>query len=190
MRENLKKGQRFDILKRDLFTCQYCGRRPPNVILHVDHILAVVLGGGSSDDNLVTSCSDCNLGKSDKPMDRVLSPIPLSIEGRKEKLDQLAAYQQFLAEESLVYEKMVDKVCIRWAVRDGQDENAESWSLPWELEGAARKFVKMLPMDGIFEAIDIAFDRYPKAVHHYRFKFFCGICWKKYRDISKIPKPE
>ena len=56
---------RFEILKRDSFTCQYCGRKAPNVILHVDHIIPVSKGGTNIKTNLVTACQDCNLGKTD-----------------------------------------------------------------------------------------------------------------------------
>lgn len=54
---------RFQVLKRDNFTCQYCGQHAPNVILHVDHIIEVCDGGGDEPDNLVTACSACNVGK-------------------------------------------------------------------------------------------------------------------------------
>lgn len=55
---------RFKILLRDNFTCQYCGQKAPNVILHVDHILPSSKGGKTTEDNLRTACEDCNLGKS------------------------------------------------------------------------------------------------------------------------------
>jgi hypothetical protein len=57
------RSQRFRILKRDDFTCQYCGRRAPAVVLQVDHRVPVRYGGGNMDDNLVTACEDCNQGK-------------------------------------------------------------------------------------------------------------------------------
>lgn len=56
---------RFRVLKRDGFTCQYCGRRPPEVVLHVDHIEPRSKGGSDDPENLITSCGHCNLGKSD-----------------------------------------------------------------------------------------------------------------------------
>jgi hypothetical protein len=55
---------RWRILERDRFTCQYCGQRAPDVILHVDHKAPVSEGGSDDDDNLVTSCWACNVGKS------------------------------------------------------------------------------------------------------------------------------
>ncbi|MFA5636974.1 MAG: HNH endonuclease [Anaerovoracaceae bacterium] len=61
----LKKAQRFRILERDKFTCQYCGRRPPEVRLEVDHFWPRAYGGEDQEGNLVTACRDCNNGKRD-----------------------------------------------------------------------------------------------------------------------------
>lgn len=54
---------RFEVLERDEFTCQYCGAKAPDVVLHVDHVIPQSAGGSSEADNLVTACQDCNLGK-------------------------------------------------------------------------------------------------------------------------------
>lgn len=54
---------RFEIFKRDGFTCTYCGARPPDVVLNIDHIIAVVNGGDNNPNNLTTACSTCNIGK-------------------------------------------------------------------------------------------------------------------------------
>lgn len=48
-RKNISKGKRFDIFKRDGFTCQYCGKQPPGVVLHVDHITPVSKGGTNNE---------------------------------------------------------------------------------------------------------------------------------------------
>lgn len=55
---------RFEILKRDKFTCQYCGRKSPDVILEIDHIHPRSKGGKNIMDNFKTACKDCNMGKS------------------------------------------------------------------------------------------------------------------------------
>lgn len=62
----LSNSLRFDVLKRDNFTCQYCGRKPPEVILETDHIIPISEGGETSKDNLITSCRECNRGKGKK----------------------------------------------------------------------------------------------------------------------------
>lgn len=58
---------RFQVMRRDNFTCQQCGASPaknPSVELHLDHIFPWSKGGQTTYDNLQTLCSNCNLGKS------------------------------------------------------------------------------------------------------------------------------
>lgn len=59
---------RFEIFKRDKFTCQYCGRRPPAVMLELEHVRPVSAGGTADAWNLVTACHDCNQGKLARPL--------------------------------------------------------------------------------------------------------------------------
>jgi len=58
---------RYQVLVRDSFTCQYCGRTTlkDKVQLRVDHIEPPEAGGVEELSNLITSCFDCNIGKSD-----------------------------------------------------------------------------------------------------------------------------
>lgn len=63
MAKQLTPKMRFVILKRDKFTCQYCGRKAPEVQLHVEHRRARSNGGSNDLENLVTSCATCNHGK-------------------------------------------------------------------------------------------------------------------------------
>lgn len=62
-RKRLTKKLRFEVFKRDAFTCQYCGRMAPDVVLEVDHINPIANGGDNELMNLITSCFDCNRGK-------------------------------------------------------------------------------------------------------------------------------
>lgn len=65
-RKAIPEGLRHDIFKRDRFTCQYCGRTVPEVVLEIDHIKPVSKGGTNDSLNLITSCRACNRGKSNK----------------------------------------------------------------------------------------------------------------------------
>jgi len=56
---------RFLIFQRDNFTCQYCGRKAPEVILETDHIYPKSKGGKNKIDNYITACRECNQGKGD-----------------------------------------------------------------------------------------------------------------------------
>lgn len=42
-RKALSNRTRFEVFKRDKFTCQYCGAKAPDVVLQCDHIVAVAL---------------------------------------------------------------------------------------------------------------------------------------------------
>ena len=54
---------RKNLMLRDQFQCQYCGKRPSQRDLNVDHVMPRSRGGGDSWENLVVSCRFCNLKK-------------------------------------------------------------------------------------------------------------------------------
>lgn len=95
-RKQISKRTRFEVFKRDGFTCQYCGAHPPQAILHVDHITAVKHGGESDMDNLITACDHCNLGKAAVP----LTAIPKSLADKSaevaEREEQIKGYNAVL----------------------------------------------------------------------------------------------
>lgn len=62
-RTGLPQSVRWQVFARDSFVCQYCGRRPPEVVLEVDHRTSVANGGNDTLENLATACADCNRGK-------------------------------------------------------------------------------------------------------------------------------
>ena len=61
----IDKKVRFEVFKRDKFTCQYCGGKAPDVFLEIDHIVPIILGGKGEMRNLITACQPCNVGKRD-----------------------------------------------------------------------------------------------------------------------------
>jgi 5-methylcytosine-specific restriction endonuclease McrA len=54
---------RINLMARDGFQCQYCGRKPHRAELNLDHVVPRSLGGRSTWENVVTSCVDCNRRK-------------------------------------------------------------------------------------------------------------------------------
>ena len=90
-RKAISKKMRFEVLKRDKFTCQYCGKQSPSVILHLDHIKPVSKGGKNSLLNLVTSCVDCNLGKGARELsdESELEKQKVHLSALSEKQDQV-----------------------------------------------------------------------------------------------------
>ena len=68
-RSKMSNKLRFEVFKRDKYTCKICGRKQSDgVKLHVDHINPVSKGGKTLFENLQTLCDSCNLGKSNNYM--------------------------------------------------------------------------------------------------------------------------
>ena len=57
---------RRNLFKRDRFMCQYCGCKPKYDALTIDHIVPRSHGGGSTWENCVLACIDCNHTKADR----------------------------------------------------------------------------------------------------------------------------
>lgn len=92
---------RFEIFKRDDFTCRYCARKSPEVVLEVDHVVPVCDGGTDDPMNLVTACWECNSGKGGVSLNAVLTgedPHDRAIE-ILETERQLREYNAVLAAE-------------------------------------------------------------------------------------------
>lgn len=173
-RNQIGKKLRFEVFKRDIFACQYCGATPPSVILHVDHITPVALGGKNRIDNLITSCSSCNLGKGATP----LSSIPVSLADKamdaKEREEQILAYNKILTEIA----DRIDEDAWRVVAILECNPNADSYGRS-ELQ-SIKRFLEKLPSAKVFEAAEIA-----AANISYRskkqFRYFCGVCWRMIR---------
>ncbi len=102
-RKKLSKKVRFEVLKRDKFTCQYCGAKAPDVLLHVDHVRPVAGGGGNELLNLIASCEPCNLGKSDRKLSdtsavTVAHKQAASLQERREQIEMMAKWQSSLVD--------------------------------------------------------------------------------------------
>lgn len=174
-RKALSKKTRFDVFKRDGFQCAYCGSSPPDVLLHVDHIVAVADGGTNDPANLITACANCNLGKGARAIDS--APAPLDAEGRSEdlraKIEQLNEYRLWLAEWNaqrreiddthvmLVAEAYAGKPGVTWL-----EENAS------ETRASVLYFVRKL---GIQKTIELASRSRAPNVRK-QFNYFAKCC--------------
>ena len=57
---------RFNVFLRDRFSCQYCNEPFPTQELTFDHVIPRSKGGRTTWENVVTSCSACNLRKGNR----------------------------------------------------------------------------------------------------------------------------
>lgn len=96
-RKAISKKKRFEIFKRDKFTCQYCGSKSPDVVLEVDHINPVSKGGKDVILNLITSCFDCNRGKKDIKLSdlSVIEKSKKQLEEAQDRLEQIKMQAQW-----------------------------------------------------------------------------------------------
>lgn len=184
-RKKISKRARFDVFKRDQFTCQYCGKTPPGVVLEIDHIIAVASGGSGEHTNLITACFDCNRGKGAVPLsDR---PSPLNLKKRRqlieERVEQAEAYELLLKERKRTEDESIDEI-----IRVYETNFDEKLTLPDGMRISIRKFLRQLPRFTVMEAMDLACSRVGykerEGSTSYVFKYFCGICWNTIKQGS------
>jgi hypothetical protein len=175
-RKQISKRRRFEIFKRDGFTCQYCGKHPPNAILHVDHILAVANGGSNEDGNLITSCADCNLGKSAVP----LSVIPKSLAEQAiilaEREAQIKGYAKIMRQAKARVEKDA------WEVADVFISRFFAPGIRKDWFQSISYFVGKLDVVSVLTAMETAVSRC--RTKDQCFRYFCGICWNLIREAA------
>lgn len=94
-RRDVSTRTRFNVLRRDDFSCRYCGRRPPDVELVIDHLVAVANGGDNEPENLVTACDPCNAGKSDQVLDEAALP-PITAEAESDLRESVERQRRML----------------------------------------------------------------------------------------------
>lgn len=178
-RKPLGKKTRFDVFKRDGFTCVYCGGQPPKVTLHCDHVIAVANGGTNDIDNLVTACDACNLGKGA----RELTTVPLTIEQKtallREREDQIAAFNDLLTEKSDRIERTAWIVASVFLSQWNEDGIRKDWF------ASIKRFVESLPLDDMEGAANRAVAKQPHNKNAC-FSYFCGICWNLIKSGERL----
>lgn len=72
------KFNRRNIFLRDQHQCQYCGRRPKEDDLTIDHVIPKSRGGHTIWENVVLACTSCNAKKGSRLADECgMTPIRL-----------------------------------------------------------------------------------------------------------------
>lgn len=175
---------RFEVFKRDEFTCQYCGRRSPDVVLEVDHIHPVADGGVDDPMNLVTSCWECNRGKGAVALGQVMTgedPHDRAIQ-ILERERQLAEYNQVLAEERDRREDAVWELAAYWntecGVREDQRDTLPRGDYHWLLTA-----LQWCPKEKVREFMDLALNR--RMTRNLRYVAACARNWRYERTAAR-----
>ena len=149
---------RFEVFKRDNFTCQYYGRKTPGVILELEHVIPLAKGGTDEFDNLTTSCFECNRGKGKSLLDTVLKDKYIHDETilLAEREFQLAEYNHL---KKIIRERenkeIAELIEYFGSKIHGEPHSYAKDEFPSYL---VRQCLKTMSYIDIFELIDIAVD--------------------------------
>ncbi len=153
----MSKLLRFEVFKRDSFTCQYCGGQAPDVLLQVDHINPVASGGTNDLVNLITACQPCNNGKGarqlsdDSAVKRQRAQIEL-LEERREQLEMMLQWRDAAEREKI---DIVEAIAERCAERGSFIPNESG-------RANIRRWLKTYTLPELLAALDNSFDSYMK----------------------------
>ena len=155
VRVGISPALRFEIFKRDDFTCRYCGQKTPNVVLEVDHVVPVCDDGTNDELNLVTSCWSCNRGKSGTPLDNIIQgedPHEKAVM-MLETARQVREYNEIKKQIREGEEEDIDELLCFW------DDLASEKARKFPAVSAIRQWLRKIPREDIKDAMEIAFNK-------------------------------
>lgn len=191
---------RFEVFKRDRFTCAYCGRTPPEVLLHVDHVVPRAAGGTDALANLITACATCNQGKAARMLEEGTAPVVgrATVEELQERVEQAKAYLDLVSQSEGLADRQVGMVIDAWAAAFGADltDDGKQWTFQrggygelWPNEKSVRRFLRSMPLEDVLRAVDIASARMAGRPGTDATRYFYGICNRAIREGRPVGGP-
>lgn len=185
-RKPLTKKLRFEVFKRDSFTCQYCGRKAPDILLHVDHIEPVAKGGTNDLLNLITSCFDCNSGKSDRQLsdktviDKQRQQLEM-LQERKEQIEMMFQWQKGLLD---LEDNVATQLAEYWA------EQIPGFSLNENGLKGLKSLKRRFEIGEIMEAMKVAIEQYVEYKDEKPTHESVELAWKRVGGICSTKRQE
>ena len=173
----ISKRLRFEVFRRDNYTCRYCGAKAPDAPMRIDHVLPVALGGTDDADNLVTACQDCNSGKTS-----IAPGSPLVAEVEADALRWAEAVKAASGKASADHAAVGDyreKFYGAWHSYTTPAPMDETWRSSIESFRSRGLPVEML-VDAAHKAMSMS---YIKPAD--KFRYMCGIAWSAIRKIER-----
>ena len=185
---SITKKIRFEVFKRDGFACQYCGKHPPETTLEVDHIQPKSKKGTDDINNLITSCFDCNRGKTNIELKRIPNTLTDNKEILEERESQYLEYHKILAKIDKRINKELNQVSDTYSKYFPKLELSDSFK-----KSSVKKFIEKLNVFEVIDSMDIACSKFIGSKGQYlngiwmkdsdlAIKYFCGICWNKIKN--------
>ncbi len=183
-RKAIPKKIRFEVFKRDSFTCQYCGRKAPDIVLHIDHIEPVSKGGTNDILNLITSCQGCNSGKSARKLtdNSVIEKQRVQLEGlqeRKEQIEMMFQWQKSLMD---LDDQVINQLSEFWS------ELVPGFSLNESGKKGLNKLIKRFSLEEIMEAMRTSVKQYLNYENDEPTHESVEVTWKKVGGICNMKK--
>ncbi len=165
-RPPISKTLRFEVFKRDSFTCQYCGERAPDVILHCDHVKPVAEGGTTDILNLVTACVDCNLGKGARKLSENAALLKQlkqldALQERREKMEMMLAWRDELDQLDEIPPLELEK---RW-------DQLTGYTFTETGKKKIKKLINRFGLDEVSAAMKVAVDQYVEGILRKRLNY-------------------
>jgi hypothetical protein len=172
----ISKRLRYEVMRRDGHACYYCGRKPPEVKLTVDHVVPVALGGTDEPSNLVSACGDCNSGKTSSSPD---APVVAAV------ADNAAAWAsavQVAAETMRTEVAAGTQACEQfdetWSRLLGNAPRSDDWCRSVEA------FVRNgLPIEVLQNCVSIA--AASRAPAYAKWRYMCKVAWARLGEIQE-----
>ena len=167
----ISKRTRFEVLRRDNYTCRYC--RSAENALTVDHVTPLALGGTDEPTNLVACCTDCNSGKgSSSPDAETVAQVADDAIRWQAAMQQAAAVMDEQVSDRDAY---VAALIQTWPQYRNLPESV--------IQTAERMHALGLPRSVMVDAARAAATN--RGVND-RASYFAGICWKRVRAMQEI----
>lgn len=181
----VSKRLRTEIFRRDDHTCQYCGRKAPDVPITVDHVTPVALGGTDDPTNLITACKDCNAGKSS-----IAPDSPLVAQVKDDAMRWQMAWAAAVAEAEQDGTQRAENIStvITKYINAYEGRHGDRPMLPEGWQASIGRWLDLgLPMALIDKAIASSIGRnYIRADK--RWNYFAGCCWSLLRELGNRAK--
>lgn len=176
----VSKRLRYEVLRRDDFTCRYCGASAPSVPLRVDHVTPVALGGSDDPGNLVTACEPCNSGKTSSTPDAALvANVGDDALRWAAAMKQAAENLKELEKPKHEYRDVFLSEWNRWTVGKAK----QSVELPIDWKQSIERFrIAGIPSWMWANIVDIGMTN-QKVKPENTFKYCCGIAWNKISEL-------
>lgn len=171
----VSKRTRFEVFRRDNYTCRYC--RSATDALRVDHVTPLSLGGTDDPSNLVAACQDCNAGKAaSSPDEATVAQVADDAMRWAAAIAQAAEMRRARRDAT---KGLLDRFRAYWK------EHTIDAPMPYDWEQSVLRFIDGgLSEEDVRDAVDTTIARV-NPFHGYKyFRYFAGVCWNMLRDLD------